>query len=207
MAIAERTAETTWEGPLASGSGTIRPASGALGELAVTWASRTEQPGGKTSPEELAAAAHSSCFAMALALRLGERKAVPQRLSTRLARHTAARDPRWLSPIRRVVSHRANRTDRARIVTRDHPQGTPRLAEMRLDLAVSRGPVRPGRSGPGGLQAEVRSAARELAAGTIVCSPLARVRPPDARIGKPGSGRRRHGAASPAAATDQPDAL
>src|SRR5579875_605099 len=72
MAIAERTAETTWQGTLASGSGTIRPASGALGDLPVTWASRTSEPGGKTSPEELAAAAHSSCFAMALALRLGE---------------------------------------------------------------------------------------------------------------------------------------
>ncbi len=81
MAIAERTAETTWEGPLTTGNGVIRPASGAPGELPVTWASRTGQPGGKTSPEELAAAAHSSCFAMALALRLGERKAVPQRLS------------------------------------------------------------------------------------------------------------------------------
>jgi osmotically inducible protein OsmC len=81
MVIAERTAETTWEGPLASGGGTIRPASGALGELPVTWASRTGQPGGKTSPEELAAAAHSSCFAMALALRLGERKAAAQRLT------------------------------------------------------------------------------------------------------------------------------
>jgi osmotically inducible protein OsmC len=81
MAIAERSAETTWEGSLASGGGTIRPATGALGELPVTWASRTEQPGGKTSPEELAAAAHSSCFAMALALRLGEHKAVPQRLT------------------------------------------------------------------------------------------------------------------------------
>jgi osmotically inducible protein OsmC len=45
----------------------------------VTWASRTGQPGGKTSPEELAAAAHSSCFA--LALRLGERKAAAQRLT------------------------------------------------------------------------------------------------------------------------------
>ena len=62
MAIAERTAETTWEGPQASGSGTIRPASRALGELPVTWASRAGQPGGKTSPEELAAAAHSPCF-------------------------------------------------------------------------------------------------------------------------------------------------
>jgi osmotically inducible protein OsmC len=62
MAIAERTAETAWKGPLASGGGTIRPACGALGELPVTWASRTGQPGGKTSPEELAVAAHSSCF-------------------------------------------------------------------------------------------------------------------------------------------------
>lgn len=81
MAIAERTAETTWQGPLASGGGTIRPASRAFGELPVTWASRTEQPGGKTSPEELAAAAHSSCFAMALALRLGEHQAVPEQLT------------------------------------------------------------------------------------------------------------------------------
>ena len=81
MTIAERTAETASEGPLASGSGTIRPASGALGELPEAWVSRTGQPGGKTSPEELAAAAHSSCFAMALALRLAERKAAAQRLT------------------------------------------------------------------------------------------------------------------------------
>lgn len=81
MAIAVRTAETTWEGSLASGQGAIRPASWALGELPVTWASRTTDPGGKTSPEELAAAAHSSCFAMALALRLGEQQAVADRLT------------------------------------------------------------------------------------------------------------------------------
>ena len=66
MAIAERTAATTWKGGLARGHGTIRPASDAFGELPVTWAARTEAPDGKTSPEELAAAAHSSCFAMAL---------------------------------------------------------------------------------------------------------------------------------------------
>jgi len=47
----------------------------------VTWASRTESPEGKTSPEELAAAAHAAGFAMALNLRLGEHKAVPTRLS------------------------------------------------------------------------------------------------------------------------------
>jgi osmotically inducible protein OsmC len=54
--------------------------SGALDGLPVTWAARTEQPGGKTSPEELAAAAHSSCFAMALSLKLGENNTPPQQL-------------------------------------------------------------------------------------------------------------------------------
>jgi osmotically inducible protein OsmC len=84
MTIAERTAETTWEGTLADGSGTIHPASGALGGgLPVTWASRTKEPDGKTSPEELAAAAHCSCFAMALALCLGGRKAIAERLTVR----------------------------------------------------------------------------------------------------------------------------
>jgi len=72
MAIAERTARTDWEGTLARGSGSITPDSGAFASLPVTWASRTEQPGGKTSPEELLAAAHSSCFSMALHLVLGE---------------------------------------------------------------------------------------------------------------------------------------
>lgn len=80
MPIAERSARTTWEGSLARGTGTIRPDSGAFDPLPVTWAARTEAPGGKTSPEELAAAAHSSCFAMALSLCLGERKIEPKRL-------------------------------------------------------------------------------------------------------------------------------
>lgn len=80
MSIAKRSAVTTWEGSLAKGGGTIASGSGALAGLDVTWAARTEQPGGKTSPEELAAAAHSSCFAMALSLRLGERKTPPERL-------------------------------------------------------------------------------------------------------------------------------
>jgi len=80
MSIAVRNAVTTWEGSLAGGSGTLTGASGALGELPVSWAARTEEPGGKTSPEELAAAAHSSCFAMALSLRLTERHRPPERL-------------------------------------------------------------------------------------------------------------------------------
>ena len=81
MAIAQRTVETVWEGPLGDGRGTVRGGSGALDGLPVTWAARTERPDGMTSPEELAAAAHSSCFAMALALRLGEHDRTPDRLA------------------------------------------------------------------------------------------------------------------------------
>jgi len=63
----ERTMSTTWHGTLMEGSGTIHAAgSGAFGALDVSWPSRAEAPNGKTSPEELIAAAHSACFAMAL---------------------------------------------------------------------------------------------------------------------------------------------
>jgi lipoyl-dependent peroxiredoxin len=72
-----------WEGPLATGSGQVESGSGALTGLEVTWAARTEQPDGKTSPEELAAAAHSSCSSMALALKLAERRTPPKRLDVR----------------------------------------------------------------------------------------------------------------------------
>lgn len=92
MAIAIRTAQTTWEGPLASGTETVRMGSGAAAELAVTWASRTERADGKTSPEERAAAAHSACYTMALALRPGEHKAVPERLAITATVTGARRD-------------------------------------------------------------------------------------------------------------------
>jgi lipoyl-dependent peroxiredoxin len=85
MPIATRTAEIVWEGPLASGTGTVSSDSGALGKLPVTWASRTERPDGKTSPEELIAAAHASCFAMALSLMLGENHTPPERLAIEAA--------------------------------------------------------------------------------------------------------------------------
>lgn len=63
---AESTARTIWEGDLPSGRGMTSVASGALPELEVTWPARTERTAGATSPEELLAAAHSSCFCMAL---------------------------------------------------------------------------------------------------------------------------------------------
>jgi lipoyl-dependent peroxiredoxin len=80
MPIAERNAETTWEGDLAHGSGSVSGRSGALSDLEVTWASRTERSEGKTSPEELIAAAHSSCFAMALSHELTESGNSPEQL-------------------------------------------------------------------------------------------------------------------------------
>jgi osmotically inducible protein OsmC len=64
--MAERTATSVWKGNLNEGSGLVNVASGALPEFPVTWAARTERSDGKTSPEELIAAAHSSCFSMAV---------------------------------------------------------------------------------------------------------------------------------------------
>ncbi len=64
---ATRRAEVVWNGNLAQGNGTINSGSGALKGLPITWAARTERPDGKTSPEELIAAAHAGCYAMALA--------------------------------------------------------------------------------------------------------------------------------------------
>jgi osmotically inducible protein OsmC len=80
MAMAERRAEVVWEGNLARGGGRFTVGSGAMGELPVTWASRTERSDGKTSPEELIAAAHASCFAMALSNVLDEGGTPPERL-------------------------------------------------------------------------------------------------------------------------------
>ena len=80
MANAERTATTVWEGDLAHGNGVTSLKSGAAPDLPVTWASRTERSDGKTSPEELIAAAHASCFSMALSHGLAESGHAPERL-------------------------------------------------------------------------------------------------------------------------------
>lgn len=81
---AERTAQVTWNGDLMNGSGTIdRVGSGALRALGVSWAARTEeQSGGKTSPEELIAAAHAACFSMALSGALAKAGSPPEQLSS-----------------------------------------------------------------------------------------------------------------------------
>lgn len=78
---ATRTAEVTWKGSLAEGEGSIdHVTSGSLARLPVTWASRTEAPDGRTSPEELVAAAHASCYAMSFSGRLGRNGTPPASL-------------------------------------------------------------------------------------------------------------------------------
>jgi osmotically inducible protein OsmC len=79
---AQRRAHTTWEGDLAHGSGTFTVGSGAMGPQQVSWPARTEEPGGKTSPEELVAAALASCFSMALAGVLARAGTPPTTLET-----------------------------------------------------------------------------------------------------------------------------
>lgn len=91
-----RRAEVTWSGDLASGAGNVSAASSrAFSELPVTWAARTESPDGKTSPEELLAAAHASCFSMALSAALGRAGTPPERLSVSADVTAEKRDAGW----------------------------------------------------------------------------------------------------------------
>ncbi len=78
-----RTAHTVWSGDLPSGSGQVTLDSSGLGTYDVTWRARAEQSEGKTSPEELIAAAHSACFSMAFSHALGEEGKTPERVETK----------------------------------------------------------------------------------------------------------------------------
>jgi len=79
----ERSATVNWVGSLLEGSGTIEPVgSGAFGPLPVSWPSRAESPDGKTSPEELIAAAWASCYSMALSSGLTKAGTAPESLQT-----------------------------------------------------------------------------------------------------------------------------
>lgn len=78
-----RTANAHWEGSLMDGAGNVSLDSSGAGSFDVTWASRAEQANGKTSPEELIAAAHSTCFSMALSHALAGDGHAPQSIDTR----------------------------------------------------------------------------------------------------------------------------
>ena len=79
----ERRAQVTWQGDLMSGSGRIETVtSDVLDDLEVSWPARSAEPGGKTSPEELIAAAHATCLSMALSHGLAQEGHAPERLET-----------------------------------------------------------------------------------------------------------------------------
>ena len=80
---ATRTAHTVWNGDLMSGSGQTTLDSSGLGTFDVTWKARTEAAEGKTSPEELIAAAHASCFSMAFSNMLAQAGHAPEEVNTK----------------------------------------------------------------------------------------------------------------------------
>lgn len=80
MAGLESSATAVWHGNLTEGSGEVTSGTGVI-TAPVTWASRTEEPAGKTSPEELIAAAHASCYAMAFSNTLSQGGNEPQELT------------------------------------------------------------------------------------------------------------------------------
>jgi osmotically inducible protein OsmC len=80
-----RTATTNWKGSLQDGGGQVTLESSGIGTYDVSWPARAEEPNGKTSPEELIAAAHSACFSMALSAALGKAGTPPQSLETTAA--------------------------------------------------------------------------------------------------------------------------
>ncbi|HEX5616154.1 MAG TPA: OsmC family protein [Acidimicrobiia bacterium] len=80
-----RNATTRWQGALLDGAGQVTLESSGLGTFDVTWPSRAEEPNGRTSPEELIAAAHSACYSMALSSTLAKAGTPPERLETSAA--------------------------------------------------------------------------------------------------------------------------
>ncbi len=75
----ERHCDVTWEGPIREGKGEVVAGTGAF-RLPVTFPSRVEQSGGRTSPEEMIAGAHAACYAMALTATMGRKSASARRL-------------------------------------------------------------------------------------------------------------------------------
>lgn len=91
-----RSATATWQGNLAAGSGTVSSATSDFWrDLPTSWGSRTEEPGGKTSPEELLAAAHASCFSMAFSNELSKAGFVPDRVEIRVDITAEKREQGW----------------------------------------------------------------------------------------------------------------
>ncbi len=108
---ADRSASVTWQGSLMEGSGVINNVtSGAISNLDVSWPARTEEPGGKTSPEELIAAAHAACYAMGLSHGLSGAGTPPQKLDVSA---TCTFDPPKITKMAITVTGQVDGIDQA----------------------------------------------------------------------------------------------
>jgi len=108
---ADRTANVTWQGSLMDGSGVITSVtSGAISNLDVSWPARTAEHGGKTSPEELIAAAHAACFSMGLSHGLSGAGTPPQKLEVSA---TCTFDPPKISKMAITVTGQVDGIDQA----------------------------------------------------------------------------------------------
>ena len=88
-------ASVTWNGDLLSGAGSATLASGVAADLPVSWSSRTESPAGRTSPEELIAAAHAACYSMAFSNALSQAGHPPEQLDTEAVVSFEQSDDGW----------------------------------------------------------------------------------------------------------------
>jgi lipoyl-dependent peroxiredoxin len=99
-----REASASWQGDLLSGQGAVTASTtGVFSELPVTWAARTEEPAGMTSPEELLAAAHASCFSMACSAQLARRGTPAERLDVTVAISADKLDAGWTVQSARIT--------------------------------------------------------------------------------------------------------
>jgi lipoyl-dependent peroxiredoxin len=90
-----RSASATWEGDLPTGAGTVSSASDFLQSIPTSWRARTEDATGQTSPEELLAAAHASCFSMAFSNELSKAGFVPERVEVSVDVTADKRENGW----------------------------------------------------------------------------------------------------------------
>ncbi|MEZ4522121.1 MAG: OsmC family peroxiredoxin [Thermomicrobiales bacterium] len=134
---ADRSASVTWHGNLSDGSGVITDVtSGAFSNLDVSWPARTEEPGGKTSPEELIAAAHAACFSMGLSHGLSGAGNPPQKLEVTA---TCTFDPPKISKMHIKVKGQVDGIDQAAFeqAAKDAADGCPVSGALKGNVEIS----------------------------------------------------------------------
>lgn len=136
-----RKATARWEGDLAGGSGTVSASTTQqFTDLKVSWGSRTAEPEGRTSPEELLAAAHASCFSMALASRLAKNGTAPQELEVTAAVTFDKKDAGWgITKSELTVKAKATGLDAARLreLAEDAKENCPVSQALKGNVALS----------------------------------------------------------------------